>query len=395
MSQEHASPMGGPILTRAFAGLIGLLAVGVVVMAWRFASGLGATTALSHGYPWGIWIALEVVTGTALACGGYAVAILCYVLNKGEYHPLVRPAILTSALGYTMAALAIIIDVGRYWNIFKIPIRFNQWNLTSVLLEVALCVMAYVVVLWIELSPAFLEKWKQGPEGLLQSVADKTYPVLNKLMVVIIALGLLLPTMHQSSLGSVMLISGPKLHRLWFTPMLPLLFLVSCIGMGYAVVVFESSVSSKIFKLKPETKMLGRLSAAMIPALALYVVLRIGDIVFRGQIGNAFAFDLYAFLFWVEIALFVIPIVMLASRERRMTPRGQFDAAIFMILGGSLYRFNTYLTAFDPGPGWSYFPTLWEILVSGGIVALEIMIYVFVVKRYPILAGKQPAEARA
>jgi Ni/Fe-hydrogenase subunit HybB-like protein len=387
--------MGGPILTRAFAGLIGLFAVGVVVMAWRFASGLGATTALSHGYPWGIWIALEVVTGTALACGGYAVAILCYVLNKGEYHPLVRPAILTSALGYTMAALAIIIDVGRYWNIFKIPIRFNQWNLTSVLLEVALCVMAYVVVLWIELSPAFLEKWKQGPEGLLKSVADKTYPVLNKLMVVIIALGLLLPTMHQSSLGSVMLISGPKLHRLWFTPMLPLLFLVSCIGMGFAVVVFESSVSSKIFKLKPETKMLGRLSAAMIPALALYVVLRIGDIAFRGQLGNAFALDLYSFLFWVEIALFVIPIVMLASRERRMSPRGQFDAAIFMIIGGSLYRFNTYLTAFDPGPGWSYFPTLWEILISGGIVALEIMIYVFVVKRYPILAGKQPAEATA
>jgi Ni/Fe-hydrogenase subunit HybB-like protein len=395
MSEEQASPVGGPILTKAFAWLIGLFSVGVVVMAWRFASGLGATTALSHGYPWGIWIALEVVTGTALACGGYAVAILCYVLNKGEYHPLVRPAILTSALGYTMAALAIIIDVGRYWNIFKIPIRFNQWNLTSVLLEVALCVMAYVVVLWIELSPAFLEKWKEHSDGALKMIADKTYPVLNKLMVVIIALGLLLPTMHQSSLGSVMLISGPKLHRLWFTPLLPLLFLVSCIGMGYAMVVFESSVAARIFKRKAETTMLGKLSAAMIPALALYVVLRLGDIILRGQLGAAFALDIYSFLFWIEIALFVIPIVMLASKERRMRPRVQFDAAIFMILGGALYRFDTYLVAFNPGPGWSYFPTLWEILISAGIVALEIMLYVYIVKRYPILAGRASATASA
>jgi Ni/Fe-hydrogenase subunit HybB-like protein len=395
MSEEQPSPVGGPILTKSFAWLIGLLAVGLAVMAWRFAAGLGATTGLSHGYPWGIWIALEVVTGTALACGGYAVAILCYVLNKGEYHPLVRPAILTSALGYTMAALAIIIDVGRYWNIFKIPIRADQWNLTSVLLEVALCVMAYVVVLWIELSPAFLEKWKERSEGALKTIADKTYPVLNRLMVVIIALGLLLPTMHQSSLGSVMLISGPKLHRLWFTPMLPLLFLISCVGMGYAMVVFESSIAVRVFKRKAETTMLGRLSGAMIPALALYVVLRLGDIIFRGQLGAAFAFDLYSFLFWIEIALFVVPILMLTTRERRMRPRVQFDAAIFMILGGALYRFNTYLVAFDPGPGWSYFPTLWEVLVSAGIVALEIMAYVYIVKRYPILAGRSSAAARA
>lgn len=394
-SSQHASPIGGPIATRSFQWMLAIFAVGAAVMAWRFAAGLGATTALSHGYPFGLWIALEVVTGTALACGGYAVAILLYILNKGEYHPLVRPAILTSALGYSMAAFAIIVDVGRYWNIFKIPFRPHQWNLNSVLLEVALCVMAYVVVLWIELSPAFLEKWKEGPDGFFKSIANVTEPILNRIMFVIIALGLLLPTMHQSSLGSVMLIAGHKLHRLWFSPILPLLFLVSCVGMGYAVVVFESTLAARAFKRKPETHMLGRLAGAMIPILAIYLVLRLGDVIVRHQLGKAFAFDLYSFLFWIEVLLFLVPILMLASGARRARPRVQFDAAVLMILGGSLYRFNTYLVAYNPGPEYSYFPTLWEILVSAGIIALEILLYVFIVKRYPILAGGSPAASRA
>ena len=248
-----ARPVGGPILTRPYKWLLAFLGLWGVILIWRFSSGIGAVSGLSDGYPWGIWIAFDVVTGTALGCGGYAIAILAYILNKGQYHPVVRPAILTSALGYSMAALAIIIDVGRPWYIWAIPLGGQPpnslgYNWNSPLLEVALCVMAYVIVLWIELSPAFMEKWKESSSGLLKSLSEVGLKVMDRILIIVIAVGVLLPTMHQSSLGSVMLLAGHKLHPLWFTGWIPLLFLISCIGMGYAVVVWEAAVSSAIFK---------------------------------------------------------------------------------------------------------------------------------------------------
>ncbi len=162
MTTHAAQPVGGPIFTRGFRVLAGVFALGAVFILWRLFAGLGAVSALSDGYPWGLWIAFDVVTGTALACGGYAVALLVYILNKGRYHPLVRPAVLTSALGYTIAGLSVAIDVGRPWYIWKVPLFAWRWNLSSALLEVALCIMAYVVVLWIELAPAFFEKWSDA-----------------------------------------------------------------------------------------------------------------------------------------------------------------------------------------------------------------------------------------
>ena len=164
MSRPEA--VGGPILTTPVRWILGVFLVGAVIMLWRFIVGLGPTTGLNDGYPWGIWIAFDVVTGTALACGGYAVALLVYILNKGKYHPLVRPALLTSALGYSVAAVGIIIDVGRPWFIWRIPISVGKWNLDSALLEVALCVMAYVMVLWIELSPVLVAANSFYPEPL-------------------------------------------------------------------------------------------------------------------------------------------------------------------------------------------------------------------------------------
>ena len=156
---EHARPVGGRLLTRPFMVLSGIFAVAAVLILVRLIFGIGAVTALSDGYPWGLWIAFDVVTGTALACGGYAVALLVYIRTKGQYHPLVRPAILTSALGYSLAGIGVGLDVGRWWSIWRVPLFFWEWNLNSVLLEVALCIMAYVVVLWIELSPAFLDSY--------------------------------------------------------------------------------------------------------------------------------------------------------------------------------------------------------------------------------------------
>lgn len=392
----HATPVGGPLLTRPYKWLLGFLGLWALILIWRFAAGIGAVSGLTDGYPWGIWIAFDVVTGTALACGGYAVAILAYIFNKGKYHPLVRPAILTSALGYSMAALAIIIDVGRPWGIWKIPIGgfpdAGSYNWNSALLEVALCVMAYVFVLWIELSPAFMEKWRTSSNGALRSFSEIGLKFMDKALIFIIALGLLLPTMHQSSLGTVMLLAGHKLHGLWNTGFVPLLFLISCIGMGYAVVVWEAAVSSAVFKRRRETSMLTSLAGAMIVVLALYSAIRILDLVISGKTAMMFSSGWLSVLFWVEMALFLVPIWMLASPARRAQFPVLFRAATLMMLGGGLYRFDSYIVAFNPGPNWNYFPSVPELLITFGVIALELALYIFIVKRYPILAG-EPARS--
>src|SRR5690349_3127788 len=230
ISHERPTAAGGPIFTPLVASMFALAALAGVLIVWRAAAGLGATTALNDGYPWGLWIAFDVVTGTALACGGYAVAILVYIRNKGEYHPLVRPALVTSAFGYSIAGFSVLLDVGRPYLVWKIPLFFWSWNLDSVLLEVALCIMAYTMVLWLELSPAFLEAAATSRRPAWRAIGARWLPVARTSLLWIVALGLLLPTMHQSSLGSLLLLSGPRLHALWNTPLLPLLFLVSCIA---------------------------------------------------------------------------------------------------------------------------------------------------------------------
>jgi Ni/Fe-hydrogenase subunit HybB-like protein len=387
MSEHRAEPVGGPL-------------VWVLILLYRFLTGIGTVSGLTDGYPWGIWIAFDVVTGTALACGGYAIAILAYILNKGKYHPLVRPALLTSALGYSMAALAIIIDVGRYWGIWRIPLGgfpdMGSYNWNSALLEVALCVMAYVGVLWIELGPAFLEKWEAtSKSSALVSFAKLGLKFYDKALIWIIALGVLLPTMHQSSLGTVMLLAGHKLHGLWYTGWIPLLYLISCVGMGYAVVVWESAVSSSVFKREREDSMLISLSGAMVVVLGLFLLLRFADIIISGKTMLMFTSGFMSIMFWIEMALFAIPMVMLMRAKDRANFGTIFKASVLIMLAGGLYRFDTYLTAFNPGEGWSYFPTTLELLITLGVIAFEIFLYIFIVKRYPILSGTRAAGAAA
>lgn len=387
---SHARPLGGPLVTKSTVTLFLIFAAGCLVILWRLLVGLGDTTALNDGYPWGIWIAFDVVTGTALACGGYAIAILCYVFNKGRYHPLVRPAMVASLFGYAMGGFSVAIDVGRYWLLYRtlMPWKYD-WNLNSVLLEVAMCIMAYISVLAVEILPAVLERWQETKSDLINRIARIAYTVLDRaLLPFFIALGILLPTMHQSSLGSLMLIAPTKVHPLWYTPLLPLLFLISCVGMGYAVVIFESSISNAARKLPPERSMLARLSTPIVFLLFLYVLLRIGDLLVRGQAGLIFSSGNMSILFGVEISLFLIPALLLLTGGKRSGSGRLFLSAVLMILAGGLYRFSVYLIAYDPGPAWNYFPAIPEIMVTVGIIAFEILAYIIIVKLFPILEGE-------
>jgi Ni/Fe-hydrogenase subunit HybB-like protein len=375
-----AQPIGGRLVTPFTFVLALLVALAVFFLAKRFMFGFNSVANINDGYPWGIWIAWDVVIGTALACGGYAMAILVYIANKGEYHPLVRPALLASTFGYSLGGLSVIFDLGRYWNFWHILTPgYIQWG--SVMVEVALCVAAYILVLWIELAPAFLHKIGLG---------DKK-PLLNKVLFVFIALGILLPTMHQSSLGSLLVVFGYQIHPLWQSgALLPLLFLISAIAMGYAVVVFEACLSSVGFKRGLEKDILARLGGLLIWLLSAFLVIRFAGLAMSGGLGSMFSSGLKSLMFWIEIALFAAPIALLADKASRAKGRTMFLAAFSMLAAGSLYRIDAFLVGYDTGAGWNYFPAVPEIMITLGIIALEILAYIVFVRTLPVL----PAESK-
>lgn len=380
-SHAHAPrPLGGSLFT-PFTLLLGVLAgIAGVILLYRLFYGLGAVTNLNDGYPWGIWIAYDVVVGSAFACGGYAMALLVYIFNKGQYHPLVRPALLASLFGYTLAGASVIFDLGRWWNFWHIfwP-GYAQVN--SVMFEVAVCISAYIVVMWIEFSPAFLEKWG------MKDVRQK----LNKVLFFFIALGVLLPSMHQSSLGSLLVIFGEQIHPLWQSGMLlPVIYLMTAILLGFAVVIFEATLSSTGFKRQLETPVLTPLSKVMFGLLAAYVVVRVADLLLRGALGTAFAATWQAFWFWVEMACFVVPLVLLASEQSRRSAAKLFVGAVLLMLGGFLLRINGFLVGYMTGEGWHYFPSLAELMVTVGLIAFEILAYIVIVRNYPVLPAAQP-----
>jgi Ni/Fe-hydrogenase subunit HybB-like protein len=376
-------PLGGKIVTKPFLILGLFLLIAAYFILRRFLFGMGDVSNMNNGYPIGTWVVLDVVIGTAFGCGGFAMALLIYIFNRKVYHPLMRPALLGGVFGYTLAGLAVMIDLGRYWNAFNLLLPwYAQPN--SVIFEVALCVMAYITVLWLEFWPAFLER--MPAEFKQRYRLDKLQAFLKRYMYVLIALGVLLPTMHQSSLGSVLLILGYKLSPLWNTTWLPLLFLISALAMGYGVVMMEATLVQRTFKTPSEVALFARLSRVVAGLLAGFLVLRWGDLAYRGHLGLAFAGDRDGNLFLIETALFLAPIFVLLS-HRRASQRWQFLAAVGLLAGGSLYRLNSYLMAVQPGNGWTYFPSAPELLITIGVVCLEIMLYLLFIKTLPVLHG--------
>jgi len=377
---EH-KPIGGKLFTLPFMALGVVAAIGLFFLAMRFQGGMAAVTNLNGGNAWGLWVVYDVVIGTALACGGYALAIAVYVLNKGQYHPLMRPAIMASLFGYALGGFGAFIDMGRWWQFYNIFLPGNM-NFNSVMLEVGLCVATYILILFIEFAPAVLEK--MGAKGAVKA--------LNKVLFIFIALGVLLPTMHQSSLGSLLIAMGYKVTPLWQTlHMQPLLAVLSALTMGFSIVIFEESFATVGLRRPSETRLLGGLGKAIQGLLIAFLVVRVVELVVQGKLGLAFAGDMNSLMFLLETTLFVIPVVILSSPANRRSGRQLLIAALSMLFAGSLYRLNAFLIGFDAGPGYSYFPSVPEIMVTVGIVAAEIMAYLVFVKKLPVLHSSKHA----
>lgn len=376
-TEARPAPLGGRLVTKTTVLLALPIAAMAAVLVYRMIYGLGAVTNLSNGYPWGVWIAWDVTIGTALGGGGFATALLVYILNRGQYHPLIRPALLAALLGYLQAGLSVFVDLGRWWDFWHIfwP-KYAQTN--SALFEVAICVMAYTVILAIELMPAVLErlKWQQARRRL------------ERVLFVFVAIGVLLPTMHQSSLGTLLVVFGPQVHPLYQSKLLPLLFLTSTIGMGYAAVTLEAAVSSQGLRRPFEKEILGKLLQIGRVVAALFLFARLADVLYRGALPYALTPSLPMAMFWLENLLFSVPLWLLAGKANAGRAKYIFLSAMAMALGGIVYRLSAFLIAYQTGAGWSYFPSLGELTVTVGLICFEALGIIVAVKLLPIL----PAE---
>jgi Ni/Fe-hydrogenase subunit HybB-like protein len=390
---HRARPVKAKFWTPGVLVLAVFMAAGAVAIAARFIGGIGYVSNLSTARPWGLWIGVDVASGVALAAGGFTTAFLAHIVGRHYYEPVVRPALLTAMLGYTFVVLGLLVDIGRSWAIWK---PMLHWNTTSVLFEVAMCVMVYLNVLYIEFLPIVVEQFKNrvnlpGPlAGLntpLNGLLNLADAILPKVMWFFIIAGVVLSCMHQSSLGSLMLVAPTKLHPLWYTPILPLLFLTSAIAVGYPMVVFEATLATTSLRLDSEIKVLTPLTRITIFLLGLYLALKVGDMVIRGTYVYLLDGTVQTNSFIIEMVFGVIaPWLMLLSSAVRRSRRWLFSACAMIVGGVLVNRLNVFVVGYRPPISEAnYFPAIGEILVTAGLIAALMFIYRLLVTYLPVL----------
>jgi len=349
-----------------------LLGTGLVLTVIRFTQGLGAVTNLNDRYPWGLWIGFDLLCGVGLAAGGFVITAAVYIFHIERLKPIARPALLTAFLGYLLVIVALLFDLGKPWNIWHPLI---MWNTHSVMFEVAWCVMLYSTVLALEFSGMVFEKFQWKRAAKIQKI----------LTVPLVILGVMLSTLHQSSLGTMYLIVPGKLHALWYTPMLPVLFFVSAVGVGLAMVIVESKLSSRAFGRGFELPILTEVGRVLVGALGLYGFMRIFDLLNRGVLAEAFTFSYESTMFLIELGLGVIlPMVLLASARRRASQKWLYTGSLLAVMGFVVNRLNVSLTGFEGAQGGHYIPSWAEVMITLMIVAIGFAAFGWIVKNFPV-----------
>jgi Ni/Fe-hydrogenase subunit HybB-like protein len=350
-----------------------LVAVAFGLAIYRFYGGLGAATNLNDTFPWGLWIGFDMLCGVALAAGGFVLAGTVHIFGLRRYEPFVRPAIVTAFLGYLLAIIGLTLDLGRPWAIWH---PLVMWQPHSALFEVAWCVMLYTTVLFLEFLPMVFEKLRW----------ERALGTLRRVMVVFIFAGIILSTMHQSSLGSLFVMMGHRLHSLWFTPILPLLFLVSAVAVGLAMVIFEALLSGLIFGHRHPTRLLGDLAQALPPILGIYIGLVLMDLNARGALGLVLESSFESWAFKIEIFLgFFLPGTLLLSPAVRYSRMRLFGCVLAVIVGVVMNRLNVCLVGMLATSPTGYFPSWIEVLVTGGIIAGGLLVLAVMNQTLPIM----------
>ena len=365
---------------------LALVAAGLYSTVVRFLFGLGAATHLSDDFPWGLWIGFDVLCGVGLAAGGFVVASAVYVFNLDQYQAIVRPSVLTAFLGYVLVVFALLFDLGRPWNIWHPMV---MWNPHSVMFEVAWCVILYTAVLALEFSPMLFERLRM----------HRAVHAVHKVIVPLVILGVMLSTLHQSSLGSLYLIVPEKMYPLWYSGNLPFFFFISAVAVGPAMVTIESFISSRAFHREIKMPILSKLGKVSAVALAIYLVLKIEDILNYHLAPYLSTFNLEGVLYWVEIlGGVVLPMVLLVIPKVRESKRGLFYTALLIVSGFVLNRMDVSITSIEryySQFGVNYFPSWMEISVTLMIVAVGFGTFAWAAKNLAVFPKEVHAEAPA
>ena len=357
-----------------------LLVLGAYATVLRFFRGLGASTHLTDAFPWGLWIGFDVMCGVMLAAGGFTLTAGVYLFNLKKFKPIVRPTVLTAFLGYLLVVVALFFDLGRGYRIWH---PLVMWNPRSVMFEVAWCVTLYSTVLSLEFCGVIFERFQMYRLMKLQKM----------MLIPLVIAGVMLSTLHQSSLGSLYLIVPNKLHPFWYTPLLPVLFFLSAVCVGLAMTIFESSMSAKHFGKQLELPLIKSLGRTLLVMLCVYSVVRFEDLLHRGALGLLKRGGWETGLFLVEIALAcVLPILLLVIPKVRENPKGLYLASVLSLLGFVTNRMNIAITGMEAAAGQQYFPKWTEIIVTLAIIAFGFFVFAVAVKYLPIFSHEAVPE---
>lgn len=366
IERKQKFPWGTLILS-----ILAVLCAGVLVQ--RYVYGLGAMTNMSDGRGWGLWISFDLYCGVALAAGGFTLAAIVHIFNMEKYHPVVRPAILTAFIGYLLVVLALLVDLGQPWYIWRMI--FNP-NIHSPLYEVGWCVMLYTAVLALELSPAVFERlgWRIPLR------------IIGFIQIPLIIAGIVISTGHQNSLGSMLLIMTHTIDPLWYTPIIPALFFVSAVAVGPAMVIFEGTLSGAALGHKIKQDIFTGLGRIVSGVLVVYLIMRLADLAVAGQFGMLFNRYPQNIYWWIEIlGGVVLPIILFNIPKVQQSRKGMFTAALlYIVLGLAFNRFIMSSIWLEIRPGYTYFPSWQEFAVSIGLVAWALLAFQIAVRLLPI-----------
>jgi Ni/Fe-hydrogenase subunit HybB-like protein len=355
----------------------------------RFFHGLGAATNMTDQFPWGIWIGFDVLCGVGLAAGGFTLASIVYIFNIKRFEPIIRPTILTAFLGYVLVIVGLMFDLGRPLQIWHAII---MWNPRSVMFEVAWCVMLYTTVLALEFAPVVLEKFQ----------LTKTMALLKRISIPLIILGVLLSTLHQSSLGSMYLIVPDKMYPLWYSAYMPVFFYTSAIAAGCGMIIFESFLSSRAFKRGLELNLLTEIARVCVMMLGVYTVMKVVDLSDRKMLSLLLVPRFETYMYWLEVTVGVIvPFIMFAQKKVRVSPNGLFIGGTLVVVGFVMNRMNTAITSMEGWSGATYVPSITEFMITMMIVTIGFTAFYFIAKYFPVFTHeehqdeKEPVHAAA
>ena len=349
----------------------------------RFTHGLGSVTNLSDKFPWGIWIGFDLLCGVGLAAGAFTVTAAVHIFNLKKFEPIVRSTLLTGYLGYIFVVVALLFDLGKPWNIWHAII---YWNPHSVMFEVAWCVMLYTTVLSLEFSPILFE-WLGW---------HKLAHLVHKFITLFVILGVILSTLHQSSLGTVYLIVPSKLHPLWYSSLLPLFFFLSAVGAGLGMVILESYLCKRAFGRHLEMDLLVPLARPMVAILGIYGVMKLQAIFRNGSYLDIFHLTYEGKMWLLEFGVGILaPVILLGFKKVRTSQTGLVAGAFLAVLGFVMNRLNVSVTGMERAAGVHYVPSIMEVVVSVAFIGLAMAVFALAVHYLAIFPESKPREVHA